>query len=119
MAGNQSKRSGRQSSTNSSSLQAASEEQVVPRVVITGDDILIEYVRRVAAALKPLSDTSLPADVFAQLSKFITHHFWHFPDQVEKPESCMHTRLSLRLSEMQDRHRRLLRHTYKKDNKLE
>jgi len=44
--------------------------------MITGDDILIEYVARLVKALSLINaDALLPPQV-AQIDKFVTHYVW-------------------------------------------
>jgi hypothetical protein len=45
------------------------------RVLITGDDILIEYVDRLMREIQPLTD--LREDWRSSIEKFITHYVWH------------------------------------------
>jgi len=47
------------------------------RVLITGDDILIEYVERLMNEIKNVNDNDLKASWKNQIEKFITHYVWH------------------------------------------
>ena len=42
-------------------------------VLITGDDILIEYVSRLMTALKTIKESTLKAQWVYQIEKFIKH----------------------------------------------
>ena len=44
------------------------------RVLITGDDILIEYVERLMNEIKNVNDNDLKASWKNQIEKFITHY---------------------------------------------
>lgn len=48
-----------------------------PKIVITGDDILIEYVQRVSTALATISEELIPLKTVSKIEKFVTHHIWH------------------------------------------
>jgi len=45
--------------------------------MITGDDILIEYVQRIGRCLDGLPEDSLTYFHVEHLEKFITHYVWH------------------------------------------
>ena len=53
------------------------------KIVISGDDILIEYCERLKYTLRQISDTKLRPAQQAQLIRFITHYVWQMPDKVE------------------------------------
>ncbi len=68
--------------------------------MITGDDILIEYVERIMNALKQINETSLKVSWRQNLEKFISHYVWHNVDKNQitggvKP--ALWTRLEVRL----------------------
>ena len=91
------------------------------KVLITGDDILIEYVERIMNALKQVNESSLKVSWRASLDKFISHYVWHNldakdPKQVVKP--TLWGRLELRLVEMKERRKRLIKHMYKNEGRL-
>jgi hypothetical protein len=46
-------------------------------VLITGDDILIEYVDRLMREIKDVNDSDLKSTWKVQIEKFITHYVWH------------------------------------------
>ena len=50
------------------------------KVLITGDDILIEYCERIMNAMKQINETMLKVHWKANIEKFITHKVWHTPD---------------------------------------
>jgi len=53
-------------------------------VLITGDDILIEYVDRLMREIQNVYDSDLKAAWKTQLEKFITHYVWHSQDPDDK-----------------------------------
>ncbi len=92
--------------------------------MITGDDILIEYVDRLMNAIRNLTSETLLNDQWKQcLEKFITHYVWHGKDthqQVkEKDLGLFWVRLEGRLNEMQERRRRLIKYLYKKGKTIQ
>ena len=92
------------------------------RVLITGDDILIEYVDRLMNQLKVMGDEAHLQDQWKKaIEKFITHYVWHSQDRrkVEGPMTGIIERLEGRLHEMQERRRRLIKYLYKKEGKLD
>lgn len=46
------------------------------KVVVTGDDVLIEYVRRILNCLKNLAESRLGSQEKSSFEKFITHYVW-------------------------------------------
>lgn len=47
-------------------------------MLITGDDILIEYVDRLMNQLKVMNDEGMLQDSWKRaIEKFITHYVWH------------------------------------------
>jgi hypothetical protein len=98
--------------------------------LITGDDILIEYVERLMSAIKQVSSEDHLTDYWrVALEKFITHYVWHSQDrqrgttppdnlQVAANSSPYWFRLEGRLTEMQERRRRLIKYLYKKEGRL-
>ena len=50
------------------------------KLLITGDDILIEYVSRLMIAVKSIKENMLKAQWIYQLEKFIKHTVWHSSD---------------------------------------
>jgi hypothetical protein len=58
-------------------------------VLITGDDILIEYVERLMTGIKNVSEESLLSENWKiALEKFITHYVWHQQDRRSNPEAA-------------------------------
>lgn len=53
-------------------------------MLITGDDILIEYVDRLMREIQNVYDSDLKAAWKTQLEKFITHYVWHSQDPDDK-----------------------------------
>ena len=91
-------------------------------MLITGDDILIEYVDRLMNQLKMMGEESLLQESWKKaIEKFITHYVWHSQDRikVEGPLIGIIERLEGRLHEMQERRRRLIKYLYKKEGKLD
>lgn len=96
------------------------------RVLITGDDILIEYVERLMNEIKSVNDNDLKGTWKTQIEKFITHYVWHSQDPVandkikhgQRYQTPYWVRLQGRLNEMQERRRRLIKYLYKKEGKL-
>jgi hypothetical protein len=93
-------------------------------VLITGDDILIEYVERLMTGIKNVSEEMLLENWKIALEKFITHYVWHQQDRRSNPEAAVVPvppywfRLEGRLTEMQERRRRLIKYLYKKEGRL-
>ena len=53
------------------------------KIVISGDDILIEYCERLKYTLRQIPDSKLRPAQQAQLIRFITHYVWQMPDKVD------------------------------------
>ena len=95
-------------------------------MLITGDDILIEYVERLINEIKNVNDNDLKGTWKNQIEKFITHYVWHSQDPVandkikhgQRYQTPYWVRLQGRLNEMQERRRRLIKYLYKKEGKL-
>jgi hypothetical protein len=51
------------------------------KVMITGDDILIEYVSRLIKGLSTVQEDLLPKRTVASVERFITHYVWYNADQ--------------------------------------
>ena len=51
------------------------------KVVITGDDILIEYVRRLKNVVLKTNTTILPNSIMYYLEKFLYHKVWQLSEQ--------------------------------------
>ena len=50
------------------------------KVLVTGDDVLIEYVSRIINFLKSIPEGEVPVLWMTQIDKFIQHYVWHTPD---------------------------------------
>ena len=48
--------------------------------MITGDDILIEYVSRLVNFLRGIEEDFIQKALVERMEKFITHYVWHLPD---------------------------------------
>ena len=59
-------------------------EKQEPKVVITGDDVLIEYVSRLIKILKDVPETTNAPLVEDSIEKFISHFVWHKDDYPKK-----------------------------------
>lgn len=101
--------------------QVKEAEPKAPKTLITGDDILIEYVHRTVNALGQLkTEESMPPKTKNQLEKFITHYIWHQADvNPQTNEATVRSRLKNRLQEMTERRRRLIKYMYKKEENLD
>ncbi len=77
------------SQTLSSSPQPPSNAPKAPqsKVMITGDDILIEYVSRVTNHLAKMREEHIDRSVASRIELFITHYVWHQPDQLNPQSS--------------------------------
>lgn len=49
--------------------------------MITGDDILIEYVQRLISKLGRAQEDLLPKRMLGNVERFITHYVWYNADQ--------------------------------------
>jgi hypothetical protein len=113
-------------STTTNQTGAVNTSSSQERVLITGDDILIEYVERLMNEIKNVNDNDLKSNWKNQIEKFITHYVWHSQDPVandkikhgQRYQTPYWVRLQGRLNEMQERRRRLIKYLYKKEGKL-
>ena len=93
--------------------------------MITGDDILIEYVSRLSKSLNHIAEEHIDSTQRQRMEKFISHYVWHMPDQKPNGQEAdtvsnqMQKRLTNRLSEMTDRRRSLIKYMYKKEARLD
>jgi hypothetical protein len=87
------------------------------KLLITGDDILIEYVARLMIAVRSMKENMLKAQWVYQIEKFIKHTVWHSSDVRRKQNNKLWQRLESRLIEMKERRKRLLQSLYKKELK--
>ena len=93
--------------------------------MITGDDILIEYVTRLMTMFSQgkIAEEQLAVDQQSKIEKFITHYVWYAPDKNGKGKQQQMTgglkiRLENRLNEMLERRRRLLKMLFKSEGRL-
>jgi methyl coenzyme M reductase subunit D len=86
------------------------------KLLITGDDVLIEYVARLMIAVKSIKEQMLRPAWKVQIEKFIKHYVWHSSDVRRAENNKLWQRLESRLIEMKERRKRLLKSLYKKEN---
>lgn len=88
---------------------------------------MIEYVERLMTGIKNVQEEHLLENWKIALEKFITHYVWHQQDRRSNPETNPMVlqnqipywfRLEGRLTEMQERRRRLIKYLYKKEGRL-
>lgn len=77
------------------------------KLVITGDDILMEYIARLMHTLKTLTPTQVRQSWRKAIEKFVTHYVWLTGDS-RRTDNELWQRLEARLIEMKERRRRLL-----------
>ena len=87
--------------------------------MITGDDILIEYVKRLSTTLTMLQEDLIGVSQTEKMEKFISHYVWHLPDKSASEVKQLPARLQNRLGEMTDRRRRLIKYMFKKESRLD
>ena len=75
------------------------DEKKHEKVLITGDDILIEYVERLIGSIKGLPASYIQATWNTKLEKFISHYVWHQKSDEDDSEPLW-SRLEGRLYEM-------------------
>ena len=77
------------------------------KILITGDDILIEYIERLTLKLKNLQDLSLKSSWVKSVESFITHEVWR--NDLGKKTEGLHLwqRLNDRLTEMKEKRRKM------------
>lgn len=89
------------------------------KILITGDDVLIEYVNRLINSLKKLLVNEKNPEIERIVELFIGYYVWHSPDLIKsKPSASLWQRLEARLNEMRDRRKRLVKSVYKKEGRL-
>lgn len=86
------------------------------KLMITGDDVLIEYVARLMIAIKSIREKLLRQSWKHCIDKFIRHYVWHTSDTRRRENNKLWQRLESRLIEMKERRKRLLRSLYKKES---
>jgi predicted metal-dependent hydrolase len=85
-------------------------------LLITGDDVLIEYVARLMIAVKSVKEHLMRPAWKNQIEKFIKHYVWHSSDVRRAENNMLWQRLESRLIEMKERRKRLLKSLFKKEN---
>jgi hypothetical protein len=78
------------------------------KLLITGDDILIEYVARLMIAVKSIKENMLKPQWIYNIEKFIKHNVWHSSDVRRAQNNKLWQRLESRLIEMKERRKRLM-----------
>ena len=99
--------------------------------MITGDDILIEYVTRLMKTFSSnkITEEQLSTEQQSKIEKFITHYVWYAQDkngdkkkgetaQINANQQGLKMRLDNRLNEMLERRRRLLKMLFKNEGRL-
>lgn len=99
----------------SQSQVADNDTQNTEKLMITGDDVLIEYVARLMIAIKSIKEKLLRQSWKNCIDKFIRHYVWHTSDTRRRENNKLWQRLESRLIEMKERRKRLLRSLYKKE----
>jgi hypothetical protein len=59
---------------------ATSVGQTRDKLLITGDDVLIEYVHRLMLAVQSIKEPAFRPQWKVQIEKFIKHYVWHTSD---------------------------------------
>lgn len=78
------------------------------KIILTADDILIEYVSRIWHAIRSIKEEKLKTSWRRNLERFINHSVWHTSDTRRGSSSRLWQRLETRLIEMKERRRRLI-----------
>lgn len=78
------------------------------KIVLTADDILIEYVSRIWHAIRSIKEEKFKSLWRRNLERFISHSVWHTSDTRRGSTSRLWQRLETRLVEMKERRRRLI-----------
>ena len=55
--------------------------------MITGDDILIEYVARLVKQLSDTQADTISPNQLSKIEKFVIHYVWKQPDSAEPEET--------------------------------
>lgn len=53
--------------------------------MITGDDVLIEYVKRIINCLKNINEQTLGSKERDNFERFIAHYVWSQKDKIGRP----------------------------------
>lgn len=102
-------------------LQSVSQASSVGRekLLITGDDVLIEYVHRLMIAVQSIKEVMLKPQWKHQIEKFIKHYVWHTSDVRRAANNKLWQRLESRLIEMKERRKRLLQNIYLREKNMD
>jgi len=95
--------------TSYSSQPVKREAKEGAKILITGDDILIEYVERLTLALKTIKDAALKPSWIKLIERFITHEVWHSADNRRQDKTRLWQRLEAKLIEMKERRKRMIK----------
>lgn len=79
-----------------------------PKIVLTGDDVLMEYIERLIHTVRSIKEDSLKVTWRRGLERFICHYVWHTSENRRAENNKLWQRLEGRLIEMRERRRRLL-----------
>jgi hypothetical protein len=80
-------------------------EKEKSKLIITGDDILIEYLSRVLHACKSVTSEKLRSEWKNALDKFVSHYIWVSISSAVSANLSLLQRLELRIGEMKERRR--------------
>ena len=89
------------------------------KLLITGDDVLIEYVHRLMIAVQSIKEVMLKPQWKHQIEKFIKHYVWHTSDVRRAANNKLWQRLESRLIEMKERRKRLLQNIYLREKNMD
>jgi len=78
------------------------------RVRVSTDDLLVEYISRLAHILRSIREEVLKANWRRCLERFLTHQAWRTSDQRRSGESLLWQRLEARVVEIRHRQARLV-----------
>jgi hypothetical protein len=73
------------------------------KIVITGDDVLMEYLKRLIKICRETHPEKLKPNWVHKIDRFVRNEIWKLPDNYTE----FHKRLHVRLYEMQDRKKKL------------
>lgn len=123
-------RAGDTSTNASANGSQSAPSQTQQKIMITGDDILIEYVTRLMKSFSTntIKEEDLTSEQQQKIEKFITHYVWYAQDKNNadkkgnQPQTTsqgsLKIRLENRLNEMLERRRRLLKMLFKNEGRL-
>lgn len=73
------------------------------QVIISGDDLLVEYISRLVCALMALPEQAIKTSWKAAIETFLSHSVWKHSDSVLEGRCSLWQRLEGRLQEMRER----------------